>query len=89
MYQNMANCTNDNEFGPVVHACRGDFDFTMLFEETILSATPSTLLVFLAGARILYLRKRPRIVWARTFQLLKLVSCLNMPESFGLLARTC
>lgn len=89
MYQNMANCTNDNDFGPIVRACRNEFDFTMLFEETILSATPSTLLMILAGARILYLRKRPRIVWARTFQLLKLVSCLTASGNFGLLVYTC
>lgn len=82
-HRNMANCT-DNEFGPVVRACRGDFDFTLLFEETILSATPSILVMVLAGARILYLRRRPKIVWARKFQLLKLVSCLYISGSSSL-----
>ncbi|EHK21751.1 uncharacterized protein TRIVIDRAFT_59905 [Trichoderma virens Gv29-8] len=36
----------DNAFGPRVHGCREDFDFTLLFEQSILSILPS-LLVFL------------------------------------------
>lgn len=73
----MGNCT-DNDFGPVVRNCRDDFDFTMLFEDTILSATPSVLMIILAAGRILYLRKRPKIVWARNFQLLKLVRPISV-----------
>ncbi|KAF5492420.1 ABC transporter atnG [Colletotrichum siamense] len=47
----------DSEFGPV-HGCRGDFDFSLLFEQTILSAVPSGLFLFLAAIRLLVLFPR-------------------------------
>lgn len=69
----METC-NDNDFGPIVRICRDGFDFTMRFEETILSMAPSMLVIFLAGGRIRSLRKRSRIISARKFQLFKFVS---------------
>lgn len=71
-YHNVGNCT-DNDFGPVVRNCRDGFDLTILFEETILSATPSIIMMVLAAGRVFYLRKKPKLVWARGFQLFKLV----------------
>jgi ATP-binding cassette, subfamily C (CFTR/MRP), member 1 len=65
---------NDRDFGPVVHDCRDDFDFTLVFEDTVLSIAPSILVLVLAAGRILYLHKKPKLVWARKFQLSKLVS---------------
>jgi ATP-binding cassette subfamily C (CFTR/MRP) protein 1 len=65
---------NDNDFGPAVHGCRDNFDFTLLFETTILSIAPSLLVLLLATGRLLYLRSKPKLLWARQFQLFKLVS---------------
>ncbi|KAJ0278858.1 hypothetical protein COL940_007074 [Colletotrichum noveboracense] len=49
----------DSEFGPV-HGCRGDFDFSLLFEQTIFSAVPSGLFLFLAAIRLLVLFPRQK-----------------------------
>ncbi|KAJ5654813.1 hypothetical protein N7490_001816 [Penicillium lividum] len=38
----------EDVFGPVVHGCLNDFDFTLLFEETILSVLPASCLLLLA-----------------------------------------
>lgn len=67
-----ARC-NDNDFGPVVKNCRGDFDFTILFENTILSMSPSLLVLLAAMGRIYCLHNRSPLVLARTFQVFKLV----------------
>jgi ATP-binding cassette subfamily C (CFTR/MRP) protein 1 len=64
---------NDGDFGPVVRDYRGDFDFTLVFEDTVLSIVPSILVLVLAAGRILYLHKKPKLVWARKFQLSKVV----------------
>lgn len=63
----------DDVFGPVVAECARAFDFTLLFEESILSILPSAILILLAPVRLLALRKRPRIVGGSTLQLVKLV----------------
>lgn len=65
---------NDAHFGPMVEHCRDNFDFTLVFEDTILSLVPSALTSVCAAMRILYLRKRPRLIVAKKPQLLKLVS---------------
>lgn len=70
----MQLCNDDDDFGPIVWTCRDGFDFTLLFEETILSMAPSIMVIFLTGLRITYLRKRPRLFSAIKFQLLKSVS---------------
>jgi hypothetical protein len=69
---NTTSC-NDNDFGPAVHGCRDDFDFTLLFENTILSIAPSLLVLLFAIGRLYYLRRKPKLLWARQFQLSKLV----------------
>lgn len=48
----------DNTFGPYAGDCRGGFDFTLLFEQTILSIAPLALLLILAPLRIWYLSKK-------------------------------
>ncbi|KAG8160758.1 hypothetical protein KVR01_009022 [Diaporthe batatas] len=56
----MSSC-NDNTFGPVVAAgCRDSFDFTLLFQQSILSIGPSALFLILAPPRILRLLSRPQ-----------------------------
>ncbi|KAF5519012.1 ABC transporter atnG [Colletotrichum aenigma] len=49
----------DSEFGPV-HGCRGDVDLSLLFEQTIFSAVPSGLFLFLAAIRLLVLFPRQK-----------------------------
>lgn len=54
-----ASCsTIDNTFSSHAGECRGGFDFTLLFEETILSILPLALLIFIAPLRIVYLSKK-------------------------------
>ncbi|KAF2873543.1 P-loop containing nucleoside triphosphate hydrolase protein [Massariosphaeria phaeospora] len=53
----------DNSFGPYAgERCRGGFDFTLLFEESILSIAPLALLLCIAPFRIFYLwRKQTKV----------------------------
>ncbi|KAF2186291.1 canalicular multispecific organic anion transporter 1 [Zopfia rhizophila CBS 207.26] len=53
----------DDTFGPWAgEHCRGGFDFTLLFEETILSILPLALILCIAPFRIFYLwRKRTKV----------------------------
>lgn len=48
-------CPYDNTFGPAVGDRRGGFDFTLLFEQTILSIVPNVVLLLLAPFRIVHL----------------------------------
>lgn len=63
----------DNTFGPHAAGCRGDFDFTLLFEETILSLAPLVLLLLLAPPRIIRLFKSDKKVVRSYLLPLKLV----------------
>ncbi|KZL81945.1 abc transporter [Colletotrichum incanum] len=57
----MQQCHQDGEFGPAVIGCRGDFDFTLTFELSILSILPACLFVFIASWRSVQLYyRRPR-----------------------------
>ena len=48
----------DDTFGPYAEGCRGGFDFTLLFEESLLSILPQVLLFGIIPLRILYLARR-------------------------------
>ncbi|APA07350.1 hypothetical protein sscle_02g021200 [Sclerotinia sclerotiorum 1980 UF-70] len=53
----------DDSFGPVLKGCRENFDFTLVFEESILSLAPSAFLLLLVPARLVQLwgsRKKVR-----------------------------
>ncbi|TQB72810.1 hypothetical protein MPDQ_006453 [Monascus purpureus] len=53
----------DNTFGPVInHGCRAAFDFTLLFEQAILSIAPSALFLLLAPCNYVFLLRSPRKV---------------------------
>ena len=68
----------DNSFGPFLDLPgRETFDFTLLFEETILSIAPSALLLLLIPPRILRLWKTPRKVTGSYLQTTKIVSFLT------------
>ena len=79
---NSTQYTNDNTFGPFVDIPgRDSFDFTLLFEETILSIIPSALLLLLIPLRIIRLWKSPRKVTGSYLQTAKIVnipSCINL-----------
>lgn len=55
-------CVNDDTFGPAARGCRGDFDFTLVFERTILSIFPNACFAILAVVRLTILSRRPRII---------------------------
>jgi len=81
--QNSSTCANDHSFGPTVEGCRGDFDFTIVFEQSIFSIAPSTCFILLATARLFYLTKKPRILSYGSFQLAKLVSHCHYLSQFS------
>ncbi|ROW06684.1 hypothetical protein VPNG_06754 [Cytospora leucostoma] len=54
-------CYDDFTFGPFVSACRGDFDFTLLFEEIVFSCVPSACFLTLSAYRIWSLRQEHAI----------------------------
>lgn len=51
-------CANDDAFGPAVEGCRGNFDFTVAFEEVILSILPSACFAILAALRLVSLSRQ-------------------------------
>ena len=67
--------TLDNNFGPFLQIPgKETFDFTLFFEETILSIGPSALLLLLIPPRIFRLWKSPRKVTGSYLQTAKIVS---------------
>lgn len=46
-------------FGPVVASCRDGFDFTLLFEQAILSMAPSALVLAASAYRLRVLYRQP------------------------------
>ncbi|OIW32028.1 P-loop containing nucleoside triphosphate hydrolase protein [Coniochaeta ligniaria NRRL 30616] len=68
-------CQNDGAvLGPTVIGCRDDFDFTVAFEESFFAIAPSACFIVLALARIWHLRRKPGVVNAPRFQILKLAA---------------
>ncbi|RDW58810.1 hypothetical protein BP6252_13286 [Coleophoma cylindrospora] len=65
----------DNTFGPVInHGCRAAFDFTLLFEQTILSSAPSALFLLIAPFNYLWLGRGAKKVRQSFLYQLKLSS---------------
>lgn len=63
----------DNSFGPSAGDCRGGLDFTLLFEESILTIVPVVLLVIITPFRLWSLLQRPIKVAGTAILPLKLV----------------
>jgi ATP-binding cassette subfamily C (CFTR/MRP) protein 1 len=75
---NSSVTVDDNSFGPFIEfPGKVTFDFTLLFEETILSILPSALFLLLVPPRILRLWKTPRKVTGSYLQTIKIV---GIPE---------
>ncbi|CAK7233120.1 hypothetical protein SBRCBS47491_008499 [Sporothrix bragantina] len=70
----------DTRFGPVVASCRREFDFTLLFEDTILSIAPTATFAVLAIVSLVFalLHKTPTLVHAGILYPLKLCSTLAL-----------
>jgi ATP-binding cassette, subfamily C (CFTR/MRP), member 1 len=78
---NSSATVDDNQFGPFIEfPGKVTFDFTLLFEETILSILPSALFLLLVPPRILRLCRTPRKVTGSYLQTVKIVG-LQIPHS--------
>lgn len=67
-------CAVDNTFGPAVTDCCGNFDFTLLFEESILSILPSAIFLLIVPSRLLHVYRGSKKVRRSLLQILKMVS---------------
>jgi ATP-binding cassette subfamily C (CFTR/MRP) protein 1 len=63
----------DDTFGPWAGACRDSFDFTLLFEESILTIPLLVILICVTPFRLLHLRQRSRKTITGFFLIFKLV----------------
>ena len=57
-----SGCLNDEDFGPAVHGCRENFDFTIKFERIFLSLISASMFIAIAQIRIIFLAQRARMV---------------------------
>ncbi|KAF5565087.1 multidrug resistance [Fusarium phyllophilum] len=57
----MVSLSCDNSFGPYAGGCRGGFDFTLLFEESILTIPITALVLLAAPCRVLYLLHKNKV----------------------------
>ncbi|KAI0894640.1 ABC multidrug transporter [Annulohypoxylon nitens] len=64
--------TNDQSLGPNVLGCRGDFDFTIRFEQLFFSLVPAVIFILASPWRIALLARRPTIVGAPLLRLAKI-----------------
>lgn len=74
-----STCPGDGSLGPVVVGCRKEFDFTIAFEEIVLSIVPSACFILLTLWRLQNLASRPKVVKGRVFRYWKLVSFTPNP----------
>lgn len=81
----LASCSRiDDSFGPHAGDCRGGFDFTLLFEEAILTILPLGLLLLVLPPRVWFLLRRPQKVAAGSYSApIKLVSRAVVPPCPG------
>ncbi|KAG8669721.1 hypothetical protein FPOAC2_09062 [Fusarium poae] len=84
----------DGLFGPNVwtEGCRGGFDFTLSFQESILSIAPSAVFLAIAGPRAYYLLKTPdkakrhatytpKLITSATYAVLQVVLLALVPST--------
>ncbi|CAK7227110.1 hypothetical protein SBRCBS47491_006458 [Sporothrix bragantina] len=82
-----SGCRDDDTFGPAVRGCRGDFDFTIRFEQLVLGIIPPAVFIPLVLPRLLYLWQKPKLVAGHILLAAKLITivCLTGLQ-IGLLA---
>ncbi|KAH7236581.1 P-loop containing nucleoside triphosphate hydrolase protein [Fusarium tricinctum] len=77
---NSSQC--DKSFGPYAHGCRGGFDLTLLFEESILIVPITALLLLAAPCRATYLLRKNSVKVETNYWLYcKIVLCLLLLAS--------
>ncbi|KAF2450312.1 P-loop containing nucleoside triphosphate hydrolase protein [Karstenula rhodostoma CBS 690.94] len=83
-----AACSTDGSFGPGVGSCRGGFDLTLGFEDSVLGLLPQAVFLALAPIRLVTLRRRrDRVARHSHLGFLKTVSSvLYVFSSIALLA---
>ncbi|PHH92904.1 hypothetical protein CDD83_3735 [Cordyceps sp. RAO-2017] len=68
----------DDVWGPVVNECSRTFDFTLLFEQSILSTLPTTIFLILAWLRIWQLLRREQRLATGVVALAEILLVLGM-----------
>lgn len=68
----------DRTFGPWAQQCRGAFDFTLLFEESVLTLVPLCIMILFAPFRIAYLFRKKRKVEDTPLVHMKIVSAFHI-----------
>jgi hypothetical protein len=66
--------SSDSQFGPAYSGQLRSFDFTLLFEDTILTIVPATIFLLAAGTRAVWLTGKPTKVGTSLSRSTKLVS---------------
>ncbi|KAH7361060.1 ATPase-like protein [Rhexocercosporidium sp. MPI-PUGE-AT-0058] len=84
-----SGCNDDKSFGPVVHGCRDDFDFTIRFENIFFSLVPNTIFAILATLRILAIFRYPKLVHWRVLAGCKLAVSLILSAIYLALLVIC
>ena len=69
---------NDDRFGPLVQGCRRSDDFTILFEQGIMSIGPAALFFLAFALRMIQLRKSKTKVRQHQSRYVKLVCSLGL-----------
>lgn len=74
MASSACNFTLDNTFGPAVNTCRRKFDFTLYFEQLILTTIPATIFLAIFLPRLWYLHYQERKITKRSWANINSVS---------------
>ena len=72
----------DATFGPIVKGARGNFDFTLLFEDAFLAIVPSAILLLAIPFRTLWLYNSPKKVRPSSGRVNKVVSVARRHTAF-------
>lgn len=79
----------DDLFGPIVNPhCRGGFDFTLLFEQSVLSMIPAAIIVVAFPLRLAYLATSRSKTQLGPIRLLKLVRSGDNEQLMGTMELT-
>jgi hypothetical protein len=73
----------DDTFGPVVHGCNSNFDFTLLFEQSVLSIGSTGLLLIFVPPRLVKLWRSSEKTVPDALRFRKLVSRRDMSQLYG------
>ncbi|KAE8147983.1 multidrug resistance-associated protein [Aspergillus avenaceus] len=70
----------DGWFGPIVSTpnCRGGFDFTVLFETSILNISPAACFLLLVPVRLFQLARRPPKVYSSILRIVTLIAAVAL-----------